>query len=156
MKDVGMAHWVLIGDASGVRIFSTKGRMDRLEIVKEIPNPEGRKRTQELVSDEPGRVAKGGASRTKSAMDPRTNAHEEAAIDFARSVSYMLDHELQAGTYSSLSVVAPAHFLGLIRSMLSKKVAHHIHSTLTKDLVNVSADDLPSHLEPLQYPGHHS
>jgi protein required for attachment to host cells len=156
MKDVGTAHWVLIGDASGVRIFSTKGRMDRLEFVREIPNPDGRKLTQELVSDEPGRVAEGGASRSKSAMDPHTTAHEEAAIDFARSVANMLEHELQTGTYSTLSIVAPPHFLGLIRSMLSRKVAHQIHSTLTRDLAKVAANDLPSHLEQLQYPGHHS
>jgi protein required for attachment to host cells len=151
-----MTQWVLIGDASGIRIFSTKGRMDRLESVMEIANPNARLRNQELVTDEPGRMAKGGSSRTKSAMDPHTTAHEEAAIDFARSVAQTLNHQLESHAYSSLSLVAPPHFLGLLRSHLSKEVTQHLHSTLTKDLVNTPAKELPSHLEPLQYPGHHS
>jgi protein required for attachment to host cells len=147
-----MKQWIVIGDAAGVRIFSTKGNVEHLEFVKEISNPTARQRTQELVSDEPGRQFGSRNSPARSAAGPHTTAHDEAAIDFARSLAHLLNIELEREAYSAVSLVAPPHFLGLLRSMLSREVAQHIHNTLAKDLARVSPADLPSHLEPLQFP----
>src|SRR5258706_12493141 len=106
-----MTHWILIADASGARIFSTTGRSEPLKLVRAIPNPQGRSRNQELVSDEPGRLRKSGTAGTRSAMDPRTTAHDEAAIHFAHDLATSLREALAESAFASLSIVAPAHFL---------------------------------------------
>jgi len=148
-----MTHWILIADASGARIFSTTGRNVPLNLVREVPNPQGRSRNQELVSDEPGRLRKSGTAGTRSAMDPRTTAHDEAAIHFARDLATLLREALNENALTSLSVVAPAHFLGTLRPLLGKELEGRLRSSLPADLVHVRSEELRSHLEPLFVPG---
>jgi protein required for attachment to host cells len=148
-----MTHWILIADASDARIFSITGRVEPLQLVREITNKDGRMRTQDLVSDEPGRTASPGAAGTRSAMDPKTSAHEDAANTFVRALADQLHHDLARKAYSSLSLVAPAHMLGQLREALHKDVAHQVRSSLAKDLTNVPAGELLPHVEPLLIPG---
>ena len=148
-----MTHWILISDASAARVFSLAGRNKPLQLVKEFANAEGRKLTQDLVSDEPGRISKGGTPGMKSAMDPRTTAHEGAAETFARQLADFLKHHSSNGELATISLVAPANFLGLLRSALSKETDHLVRSSLAKDLVHVPAKDLMPHIEPLLVPG---
>ena len=148
-----MLHWILIADASAARIFSLAGRDRPLQLVKEFSNADGRALTQDLVSDEPGRLSKGGTPGTKSAMDPRTTAHEAAAQTFVRQLAEFLTQHSSNSDFASLSLVAPSHFLGLLRSALSKETDHLIRSSLAKDLVHVPAKDLMPHIESLLVPG---
>ena len=147
------SHWILVGDASGARIFSIAGRNKPLQLVKEFSNADGRKLTQDLVSDEPGRMSKGGTPGMKSAMDPRTTAHEAAAQTFAKQLADYLKHHSSNSDFASLSLVAPAHFRGLLRSVLSRETDALIRSSLTKDLVHTPANQLMEHIESLLVPG---
>lgn len=148
-----MLHWILIADASGARIFSIAGLNQPLKLVQQFSNADGRKLTQDLVSDEPGRMSKGGTPGMKSAMDPRTTAHEAAAESFARQLGAFLKHHSSNSEFASLSLVAPAHFLGLLRSSLSKESDRLVRSSLVKDLVHVPADQLLGHIESVFVPG---
>jgi protein required for attachment to host cells len=148
-----MTHWILIADAADARIFSIAGRVEPLHLVREITNKDGRLRTQNLVSDEPGRTASPGAAGTRSAMDPKTNAHEDAANTFVRKLADQLHYDLEQKAYSSLSLVAPPHMLGQLRESLHKDVAHHVRSSLAKDLTHVPVSQLLPHIEPLLIPG---
>src|SRR5258708_2688932 len=89
-KESPMKHWIVVADASGARVFSIAGRNKPLELVREFYNPDGRLRTQDLVSDESGRYSKNGAPGTRSAMQPRTSAHDDAADVFVRELANYL------------------------------------------------------------------
>jgi len=144
-----MTHWILIADASGARAVSLLTPQTPLVLVREFSNPRGRQRTQELDSDVPGRVAKAGAHGTRSAMQPHTTTHDEAAIQFARELAAMLRKELDNGAYDTLSLVAPPHFLGLLRAELDKAVQHTLQGTLDRDLVHIPVHELKPHVEKL-------
>jgi protein required for attachment to host cells len=148
-----MTYWILIADASGARVFSTDSAEGLLHLERELDNPQGRARTQELVTDEPGRLRKGGIPGVRSAMDPRTTAHQAAGETFASQLAAMLDKEAQRGRFDALAVVAPPHFLGLLRSRLSKKSEQLLRATLDRDLVHVRPEEIRPHLDSLFVPG---
>jgi len=148
-----MTHWILIADASDARIFSIGGRNQPLRLVREITNAEGRARTQELVTDMPGRSPSRGAEGTRSGMEPRTTAHDVAAERFVRELAALLHAHLEHGDYTSLSLVAPPHLLGQLREAIHKDVAQQVRSSLSRDLVRVKTADLFPHIESLLEPG---
>lgn len=148
-----MTHWILIADASGARIFLASALNQPLELIRAYGNPEGRLRSQQLTTDGPGRISKSGAPGTRSATAPQTSAHDESAENFARKLASRLKSEFDQGSYTSLAIAAPPHFLGLIRPMLDKEVHQRLVASLPRDLVHVPAGELPPHLDSLFPPG---
>lgn len=144
-----MSHWIVIADASGARIVLAKAHNKPLVLVQEHANPKGRMRTQDLTSDGPGRMNKSGTPGTKSATSPHTTAHDVAAEEFARQLAASLRHDLDKGSFTSLAISAPPHFLGLIRSLLDKEVQQRLVASLPRDLIHVSIGELPPHLRSL-------
>jgi protein required for attachment to host cells len=148
-----MSYWILIADASGARVFSTNAREAPLQLVRQISNPSGRARTQELVTDKPGRGFEGMGTATRSAMEPRTTAHEAAAENFASELAQLLDAEAGKQSFSAVAIVAPPHLLGMIRGRLSRRVQQLLRATLDRDLAHVPERDLRPHLTSLFVPG---
>jgi protein required for attachment to host cells len=146
-----MRYWILIADAAGARVFSAIASKAPLHLERQIANPDGRARTQDLVTDEPGRYRKG--AEPKSAMDPRTTAHEAVVEQFTRELVEMLDEEARRGNFDSLAIVAPPHLLGLLRSALTRQLTSRLKATLAKDLAHIGADQLRPHLTPVFTPG---
>jgi protein required for attachment to host cells len=147
-----MSHWIVVADASGARIFSATGRSGPLELVKEFSNPTGRARTQDLVTDEPGRTFKSGSPGARSATPPHLTAHDEAAVTFAHELANFLRHELEQRSYTSLAIAAPPHFLGTLRPLLAKTISQRLTASIPSDLVHLNAQELRSHIEPLLVP----
>ena len=144
-----MKHWILIADASGARAVAFSAPHTPPSLEAEFPNPRGRLRTQELDADLPGRISKAGAPGTRSAVQQHLTAHDEAAIQFARDLASTLRRELDKGSYQSLSLVAPPHFLGILRAELDKKVKEALQGTLDRDLVHVPMHELQPHVQVL-------
>lgn len=128
-------HWILTADAGLARVFELRGPGTQLTLVRDVENPGGRLRDQELVSDEAGRINKSGR-RILSAMDPRTSPHEEQANRFARQLSHLLASAADAGDYERLTLIAPPHFLGLLRKSLTPAVQQRLFKELPSDLVH--------------------
>jgi protein required for attachment to host cells len=148
-KGSTMNHWIVIADAAGARIFSMSAHERPLVLVRSLENADGRLRTQDLTTDAGGRVSKAGAPGTRSAMGPKTTAHDEAAAQFAHALVGLL----QEGTFATFGLVAPPHFLGTLRPLLGKQLEQHLRGTLDRDLVHVADHDLRSHLHELLAPG---
>ncbi|HEX4123558.1 MAG TPA: host attachment protein [Tepidisphaeraceae bacterium] len=144
-----MTHWILIADASGARIFSSTPLGAQVQLLRELPNPEGRKRNQELVTDEPGRLFSSGSPGTRSGTERKVTAHDEAADRFAHTLADLLYKELEHKAYDTLSIVAPPHFLGTLRPLLVKEVSRHLSKTETKDVADMPIHELRSYLQTL-------
>jgi protein required for attachment to host cells len=141
-----MITWVIVIDASRARIYSTTGRHQPLHLEREVANPQGRTREQELVSDQAGRIRKGGMHGVHSAMDPQTTAHQAAADQFARELAHTLRHEQERGSFASLVIAAPPHFLGELRPLLGKEVESCLKASVAKDLIHFEGNELRERL----------
>jgi protein required for attachment to host cells len=141
-----MTTWILVSDASRAKLYSTTGRHQPLHLEREIANPSGRAREQDLVSDQAGRIRKGGMHGVHSAMDPQTTAHQAAADEFARELGHLLHHEHERGSFASLVIAAPPHFLGELRELLSKDVVSSLKASVAKDLIHVETHKLRERL----------
>jgi protein required for attachment to host cells len=145
-------HWIVVADASRARVISTVDRAINLSVEQELDHPEGRLRTQEPVSDESGRLEKSGRG-ILSAMDPKTDPHEEVAKHFAGKVAKLLEDGLAHNAFQSLTLVAPAHFLALLKAALTPEVAKRLDAGIAKDLTRLPSPQLREHLQKvLEYP----
>jgi protein required for attachment to host cells len=133
--------WVVACDASRARIFQVGPRRDKWQLVRELEHPAGRAKGRDLLTDAPGRTKQSG-SPTRPAMDPTTEPHEVESERFARSLAGILESGLAENGYQQLVLIAPPHFLGLLRAALPQNVAKHVERTLDKDYTALAARDL--------------
>jgi len=139
--------WIVVADAGrAVVLRKVVGHHEAATIVHDLENPAGRMHTSELVSDGRGRVETGGGT-MQSAMDPRTDPHEQKAVVFSREVGKMLDVGADRHEFDSLILVAPAHFLGLLKSHLGRVAGKKVVMSQAKDLTHAALPDLEGHID---------
>ena len=73
---------------------------------------------------------------------PSSRAHrlrKSSSTAFATELARLLDHEYDVNSYASLVIVAPPHFLGMLRKAISAKVTKHLTVSLDKDYSQLPA-----------------
>jgi len=137
--------WILVAHRSGARLFENKGPGMALELIQDIPHPEGRLKNQELGSDKHGRAFdRQGQGRHAYEKEHSPSAH--LAEQFAKHLSKLLDQGRIEHRYSKLVLVAEPRFLGNLRAALTPQTAVLISAALDKDLGEIKERDLPAHL----------
>jgi protein required for attachment to host cells len=147
-----MRYWLLVADAAQAQLYSSKPHLKELRLERQIDNPRGRARPQEIMADQPGRYAERGKSSVKSAMEPRTGAHEVEEKRFAQELAELLRTGLNAKAYDGLALVAPPDFLGVLKGTVPPQVQQRVVISVAKDLTKVGVRDLPSHLNEMSLP----
>jgi len=140
-----MKIWVVAASAVRARVFETSGRHEPLVEVSDLVNPEQRLPRQELKSDKAARAFdKRGGHRhaTQTPVDPK----EQVAIRFAKEVVDKLEADLHRKRFAALCVVAPPHFLGLLREQMSNALARAVRGDLAKDLTLEDAASVQTHV----------
>jgi protein required for attachment to host cells len=136
--------WIVIADAGRARILSKFEGVADLTMVREIDNPGGRAHNVHRVTDQRGRcVSHSGAV---SAMETPTPPHEHQVREFAQELNHLLDDAASRGAYDRLAVVAPPHFLGLLRSGMKSAAKQRLALSLPGDLTRHSLAEVQSHL----------
>lgn len=137
--------WILVAHRSGARLFENKGPGKGLNLVSDIPHPEGRLKNKDIDADRPGRSFDSrGQGRHALSSEQEPTAH--LAEQFAKQLSSMLDEGRNQQRYSKLVLIAEPRFLGNLRATLSTTTAALITATLSKDLGGVESRLLPKHL----------
>jgi protein required for attachment to host cells len=144
-----MITWILVCDASRALLFSTIDKDRSLQFQNTIENPKGRLRDSELRSDKPGRVRSRGDASAVSAIDSHTEAQEVEAQRFARTLGQYLTDAKNRNEFEKLHLVAPPHFLGLLRNELNPKVSERIGQTFNKDFIHFDKIEVEKRLEAL-------
>lgn len=132
--------WVLVGDGSRARLFKVSAPRD-WELIRELEHPETRAKARDLVTDRQGRV-KQSASPMGPAMQLTKPLHAIESERFAHSVAKVLESGLADNAYDRVVLVAPPHFLGLLRATIAPTVAKRVELTLDKDYTALRADEL--------------
>jgi len=140
--------WIVVADAGRALILSKREGIAQLKIVGQIENPLGRAHNVDLVSDQPGRLSKH-RSGVKSAMAAPTEPHEHQLKEFSHQVNHFLDEAACRGDFDLLVLVAPSHFLGLLRLSMRPAPRGRLIHRLANDFTRLTVEELQLRLAPM-------
>lgn len=135
------ATWILVSDASRARIFEDRGLVSGLAEVGGYACPGGREHLRDMVSDR-SRLKGGGAQGIRAGILAEQDPKDHEAERFARFLADQLRRHLHQQAFDHLVLVAPPHFLGLLRASLDDGLAKRVVTTFDKDLTMLDAQSL--------------
>lgn len=134
--------WILVGNASRMRLFSADERGEDWKLLEEFRHDESRAHNNDLRAqrDNPNAGTLHGPP-----VEGEPDARQELEHDrFAREMSGRLDKGVDHHTFERLIIAAPPSFLGRLRKALSKRVLQRLVMDLDADFSNVPARELPN------------
>lgn len=140
-----MAVWVVVADAGRARFFETESLKGELAEVMDKADPQARIPQNGLASDEPGRNA-GPSGIGTHGMQEKITPREAEDIRFAGEIIEDIRKALDTNRIAAFYLVAPPHFLGLLRKAMSDHVAKALAGDLGKDLTTHKLSDIKAHL----------
>ncbi len=141
--------WVLCADSSRGRLYSVTDKDKLWTLVKEYTHAASRVTAGGLTSDQPGRTHGSSARGSRSAMQSKTSPKEAEFEHFAHELAGVLHDGYGKQAYNRIVLVAPPHFLGLLRKAINDVVSKLIGATLDKDYMHLSEKDIHKHLDVL-------
>jgi protein required for attachment to host cells len=132
--------WVVVSDACRARLFRL-GPRRQWQLIRELAHPESRAKGRDILTDRPGRMKQSG-SPDRPAMELTKPPHEVESERFAHEIARVLELGLAENAYDRLALVAPPHFLGLLRATINHSVAKHVELTFDKDYTALQPKDL--------------
>ncbi len=151
-----MNQWILVADASRARLFSVSessnhdhlgdGQPPAWVLEQELEHPKSRAKVSELVSGQQGRSQQSGNHNLHPAMSERTDPKEVEAEVFARQLAEVLHQGNTHNRFERLVLIAPPHFLGLLRSTIDPQVAKRVVLSLDKDYTHLPLRELTPHV----------
>jgi len=146
-----MNTWILVADAWGARIFMTFDSGRALQLLQRFSHAQSRAMEADLVSERPG----SGRSSTHAmpfSKEPHKNHKELEAVEFAGVLNdYLLD-AAQKQQFASLVLVAPPHFLGILRAELDPALTRMISASVPKDLIYMDELTIREHVAKAVWP----
>ncbi len=132
--------WILVAHRGGARLFENQGPGQGLNLLQDIPHPEGRLKSKDLGTDQPGRGSD--SHGTRHAFEQQ----QEPAAHVTEQLSTLLEDGRTHHRYRQLVLVAEPHFLGNLQAALNPQTAALVTATVDKDLGHVNAHEMPKHL----------
>ena len=132
--------WILVSDASRAKLF--EGHRREIREFADYIHPAGRSHTDALITSGAGRRGQrtqgGSGDNARPGLGETVHPKEVEAASFARELADHLKRSLNAHRYTSLVLVAPPHFLGLLKAALDPQVqkvlaAWHAHDYIELD-----------------------
>ncbi len=134
--------WVLAADASRARFFTADKPAGALNEVETLSNPEGRLHEGDLVSDRGGR----GINGAPHSYNNGNQAKDEAANRFAAEVCSHLERGRNSRAFDKLYIMAPPHFLGLLRKHQSAALRGLVTDEVASDLTTQAPERIRAKL----------
>jgi protein required for attachment to host cells len=154
-KELIMNTWILVADACGARLFLTFDNAKSLHLLQRFSHAQSRAMEAELVSERAGSGRSSGHSMPSSKQPHRSHKELEAA-GFATVLNDYLVDAAHQHKFESLVLVAPPHFLGLLRAELSPALARLIAATAAKDLIYMDESTIREHVVKAVWPASQS
>lgn len=142
-----MRNWIVIADVSKATIYAAYSENRQLERVRELSHPLSRSKNADLRSDRAGRMRQPARGYYGSPVQSPTEAKTIEAEVFARELAHELKHALDQHEFEQLGLIAPPHFLGILRQALDEQVARKVAYSASLDLVPFDDKELRPHLQ---------
>lgn len=143
-----MKTWVVVASAARARLFEVAGRQKPWKEIVDLVNADDRLSRQDFTSDKPGRAVNTARGQHHT-MEPTVDPKEWAAGLFARDLAKRLEAGLHERRYERLIIVAPPHFLGLLRQEMGDALAGAVEHEVHKDLTREEGGALQAHVAEL-------
>jgi protein required for attachment to host cells len=137
--------WVLVADKSHAKLYSGKGRSGELSFEQSWDHAASRSHEQALTSDLPGR-AFDRMGDARHAMGQPVGPKDHEAQVFAHELITEMEKGRTGNRFSSLYLVAPPEFLGLLRKQSGAALQKVIAGEVGKSLTAEDAGTVRSHL----------
>jgi protein required for attachment to host cells len=144
-----MITWILVCDASRARLFDRKDGGLPWALVRSLDHPKSRLQDTQLVDGDRGRQEQSFGKGSRPAMEPPTTPKEVEHEAFALELARQLEHDYDVNSYSELVLVAPPHFLGLLRKSIGTKLNKRVIASFDKDYSLLPLHELQPRLEQL-------
>jgi protein required for attachment to host cells len=137
--------WVVVADGGRARILGVTGDRRGLAVLREMTSADAHRRTQDLVSDRPGRSFES-ASTTRHTIAPRQDAHQQAKERFVSQLGAMLCEDNRARQFDELILIVAAGLSAMLRDALDEPTRARVRETLMKDLTKVPLQEIHDRL----------
>jgi protein required for attachment to host cells len=145
---IDMRTWILVSSAYIARVFELDSLTSPWREVYTWVNPEDRLRRQDLNTDRPGRIASPPRGQRSSYADP-SDPRQKIDAAFAKDVIRELRVAHDEGRFERLVVVAPPHFMGLLRQFDRGRLTAVVFQEVRKDFTHETAASLQRRLREL-------
>ena len=139
--------WVLIADSSRALLYNVAQKGKPWTLVKECKHSASRVTGGGLTTDQPGRTHGSDGGSARSAMESKTSPKEIEFEHFAHELAGVLHDGHGQQAYGRIVLVAPPHFLGLLRKAINDTVSKLIGATLDKDYLHLREKEIHQHLD---------
>jgi protein required for attachment to host cells len=139
--------WILVANASRARLFRERGKS--LALVETFEHEASRARVRDLMADAQGRKPNGQpghATGHRPGAEPDTDPKEVEVQKFAHELADALEDSLLEHAWERIVIMAPPHFLGLLRGVVSSQVSRRIELDLGKDYTALRPEELAAKL----------
>jgi protein required for attachment to host cells len=138
--------WILVCDAAKARFFEIREGDPAWHSVDLLLHQESRDKASELVGGASGSRSSLGGSVHHNALAPASSPKDVEKDRFAHTLATALDVALRSARFQKLVLVAPPHFLGLLRKELTSELEKHVMATVDKDLNDLDVHALSERL----------
>lgn len=142
-----MKTWIVVANRSEAKIFNYDNR--EVQFVEKLENPRGRLKAGDINADRPGSFSPMSTSHG-SGRESQVSPTERVALEFANEVSVLLEDRRQKNDFEDVVLIADPHFLGLLRTALTKDIRKMVSREIPKDLGAVTTDQIHERLWPEQ------
>jgi protein required for attachment to host cells len=138
--------WILVCDAARARLFEIRNDDPTWHAAGTFDHAESRSKTSELVGDHSGQRSSQGLSVHHNALAPSSSPKEVEKGHFVHTLAMMLDQAMRSKRFDRWVLVAPPHFLGMLKNELTPELKKHLTLTVDKDLTQAGPRDLAERL----------
>jgi protein required for attachment to host cells len=138
--------WVLVCDAARGRLFEIRENDPSWHVIETFSHPESRSKAAELVTDHMGHNSSEGGSVHHNALAPTSSPKEVEKGHFGHTLAALLDQAMRSRRFHRWVLIAPAHFLGMLKNELTVELTKHLMASVDKDLTNLDLHQLAERL----------
>lgn len=141
-----MKKWIVIANATDARIYQQNNDATTLQLTQHFHSEKAHLHAKDVVTDRAGRVFES-AVIGRHALEPTTELHREAKIEFAHEIMAFINHAIANHEFETLILVASPKLLGELRKQIHKPPTQATILEIAKDLSHVKEDKLPEVLK---------
>lgn len=125
--------WIVVANRGFAKIYESKGCGHDIKEIYNIDNPDGRKKSGQILTDRPGRSFDSlGGGRHALSTEVGVIEHEQQV--FAKKLATTLQGGLEGKQFDEFALVAPPSFLGAMKVELSDGLRKKLKKEVGKDL----------------------
>jgi protein required for attachment to host cells len=132
----------MVCDSARARFFEVRGDDPSWHLVSAVSHEKSRSKASELVGDHSGSRSSEGRSVHHNALAPASSPKDVEKARFAHSLGKTLDEAMRSARFHRWVLVAPPHFVGLVKKELTPELEKHLLATVNKDMNHVDVHDL--------------